>query len=71
MTHYDMLVDTIVTYLYDAYQDGENGEQWNCSLAEEKAHLILRCVEEFQQKRSDLNESITYLKPRPEWRASD
>ena len=59
MTHPDRLIDTLATYLYDAYKDGVNNEIWYEDVAERKAQRILEIVEEFQQKRV------------PTWRASD
>ncbi|UYA57543.1 transmembrane protein [Synechococcus phage S-CREM1] len=61
MTHYDMLIDTIVGYLYDSYKDGVTNQIWYADLAENKAQEILEIVEEFQQKRTKLSQ----------WRASD
>lgn len=64
MTHHDLIIDTIVSYLYESYKDGEMGESWSSENAEKYAQLILEAVEEFQQKRSELKKSTR-------WRASD
>jgi hypothetical protein len=71
MTHHDLLIDSLMSYLYDAYNQGRNDELWDYAVAEQKAQEILELVEEFQQIRAKLGRKVTYLKPRPKWRASD
>lgn len=62
MTHYDRLVDRIVEEIYFFWKDGQNGFDWDESLAKEKSDEILKMVEEFQSKRA---QSLGF------WRASD
>lgn len=63
MTHHDLLIDTLMTYLYNAYDQGRSDEPWDFyNDGEVKAQEILECVEEFQQMRS---------KVVMKWRASD
>mgnify|MGYP006295071423 FL=1 len=71
MTHHDLLIDSIMDYLYHAYQQGRDGELWDDGISEQKAQEILQIVEEFQESRAKLGRKVTYLKPRPTWRASD
>jgi hypothetical protein len=71
MTHHDLLIDTIMEHLYASYNQGRNDEPWDFAVAEQKAQKILEVVEEFQQVRAKLGRPVTYLKPRPKWRASD
>jgi len=71
MTHHDLLIDSLMSYLYDAYNQGRNDELWDDAVAEEKAQEILEIVEEFQQVRATFGRKVTYLKPKPVWRASD
>jgi len=68
MTHHDLLIDTLMTYLYDSYTKGRNDETWDFYLdGEVKAQEILEVVEEFQQMRCKLGNRKTYT----QWRASD
>ena len=71
MTHHDLLIDSIMDYLYHAYQQGRDDELWCDYEAERKSQEILQIVEEFQQVRAKLGRKVSYLKPRPTWRASD
>ena len=72
MTHHDLLIDSLMTYLYAAYNKGRNDETWDFyNDGEVKAQEILETVEEFQQMRAKLGKKTLYLKPRPQWRASD
>lgn len=61
MTHYDRLIDTIKDHLYTQYISGLHNDGWDESDAQETADDILKAVEEFQDKRTKLNQ----------WRASD
>jgi hypothetical protein len=72
MTHHDLLIDSLMTYLYAAYNRGRNNETWDY-YHEGKviAQEILETVEEFQQMRANVGRKVTYLKSRPIWRASD
>jgi hypothetical protein len=67
MTHHDLLIDSIMSILYDFHKDGESGELWNYATAEQSAQEILVLVEEFQEKRAKLGKKKSYL----HWRASD
>jgi len=71
MTHHDLLIDSLMSYLYDAYNQGRNDELWDYADAEVKAQEFLEIVEEFQQVRATFGRKVSYLKPRPQWRASD
>jgi hypothetical protein len=72
MTHHDLLIDSIMQYLYAAYNQGRNDELWDFyNDGEVKAQEILEIVEEFQELRAKVGREVTYLKPRPQWRASD
>ena len=73
MTHHDLLIDSLMTYLYNAYNKGRNDETWDFYHdGEVMAQEILETVEEFQEMRSKVSkQKVTYLKPRPQWRASD
>lgn len=71
MTHHDLLIDSIMGHLHDAYNKGKNDELWDYAFAEVRAQEILEIVEEFQQIRSKLVRPVSYLKPKPKWRASD
>lgn len=71
MTHHDLLIDSLMSYLYDSYNQGRNDELWDYADAEVKAQEILEIVEEFQQVRATFGRKVSYLKPRPKWRASD
>ena len=72
MTHHDLLIDSIMQYLYAAYNQGRNDELWDFyNDGEVKAQEILEIVEEFQEVRAKIGRKVTYLKPRPQWRASD
>jgi len=72
MTHHDLLIDSLMTHLYSAYNKGRNDETWDFYHdGEVIAQEILETVEEFQQMRAKLGKEVTYLKPRPKWRASD
>lgn len=63
MTHYDKLIDSIKTQLYAYHMQGMAVVEWDEIDAEVSAKRILRMVEEFQQKRSNLTTT--------KWRASD
>lgn len=72
MTHHDLLIDSLMTYLYNAYNKGRNDETWDFYRdGEVIAQEILETVEEFQQMRAKLGKEVAYLKPKPKWRASD
>ena len=72
MTHHDLLIDSIMQYLYAAYNKGRNDELWDhYHDGEVMAQEILETVEEFQELRAKVGRKVTYLKPRPQWRASD
>ncbi len=60
MTRYDMLIDSIATQLFNSWEDGVNGEQWNDEEAKKVSHDILELVEDYQSS-----------KPTKAWRASD
>lgn len=65
MTHHDLLIDSLMTYLYAAYNKGRNDELWDhYHDGEVIAQEILETVEEFQQMRSNITKKIR-------WRASD
>lgn len=61
MTNYDRLMDVIKDHLYGYYISGTHKDGWDESDAQETASMILQAVEEFQDKRTKLNQ----------WRASD
>jgi len=68
MTHHDLLVDSLMTYLYNAYNKGRNDEPWDFYYdGEVIAQKILETVEEFQEIRSKLGTKKIYS----QWRASD
>ena len=68
MTHHDLLVDSLMTYLYAAYNKGQNDEPWDFHHdGEVIAQEILETVEEFQEMRSKLGTKKIYS----QWRASD
>lgn len=68
MTHHDLLIDTLMTYLYNAYDQGRNDEPWDFyNDGEVRAQEILEIVEEFQQMRINLAKNSMYSS----WRASD
>ena len=69
MTHYDKLMDSIVDEIYYVWTEVSSWNADDQKTAREAAHRILQHVEEFQQNRSTM--TITQLKPRPQWRASD
>ena len=58
MTHYDRLMDSISEEIYTIWQK----DTWDEGVAKEKSYAILKLVEEFQQKRVNLQ---------PRRRASD
>ena len=60
MTHYDYLIDTIKDHLNGYYISGQLGDGWDEADAQESAHMILKAVEEFQDKRNS-----------KQWRATD
>jgi len=63
MTHHDLLIDSLMTYLYAAYNKGRNNETWDFYKdGEVIAQEILETVEEFQEMRSKVT---------TQWRASD
>lgn len=68
MTHYDLLIDSIVDVLYEYHKEGESGEIWSFGMAEKSAQEILTLVEEFQEKRAKLGRNVSYTS---QWRASD
>jgi hypothetical protein len=61
MTHYDKLIDSIENTLYTWYVTGQMDSHFNDEMAKRDAHEVLKMVEEFQQKRTDIKQ----------WRASD
>ena len=61
MTYYDKLMDVIKDQLYAYYVSGQQNDGWDESDAQESAVMILKAVEEFQDKRVKLSQ----------WRASD
>jgi len=69
MTHYDKLMDSIVDEIYYVWTEVSSWNADDQKTAKEAAHRILQHVEEFQQNRSKV--TTPYLKPRPQWRASD
>jgi len=60
MTKYDILIDSIATELFNSWEDGVQGEQWDDTEAKIIAHKILELVESYQSG-----------KPMTQWRASD
>lgn len=54
MTHYDKLIDSIVSELYEDWQY-HNSNKWNENEAKQRAHKILTLVEEFQSKRTRIS----------------
>ena len=54
MTYYDKVIDTISSFLFEAYKDGELGESWDEEESQRRSKLILECVEEFQSLRSNI-----------------
>ena len=71
MTHHDLLIDTIMDHLYTWYVIGQMDSHFDSARAEKNAQEILQIVEEFQEARAKVGRKVTYLKPRPQWRASD
>lgn len=69
MTHYDKLMDSIVDEIYYVWTEISSWNADDQKTARETAHRILEHVEEFQANRSKI--TTTYLKARPQWRASD
>jgi hypothetical protein len=51
MTHYDKLIDSIKNEIYNLYTTTDS---WKENEANETAHKILTLVEEFQQKRKEI-----------------
>lgn len=60
MTKYDILVDSMVTELFNHWEDGVNGEQWNEEEAKSTVKRILDMIVEYQSE-----------KPIKTWRATD
>lgn len=58
MTHYDRLIDSLKSEMYDLFRQ----EEWDDNFASSKAHRILTLVESFQSERTKINHR---------WRASD
>lgn len=61
MTNYDLIIDALTEELYDSYNDGIKGYNWNETTAKKKAHKVLVLVEQFQALKNK----------KPVWRASD
>jgi hypothetical protein len=55
MTNYDKLVDSIANEIYIL---NVSYESWNEEAAKKTSRRILEIVEEFQEKRSQLNKTI-------------
>jgi hypothetical protein len=51
MTHYDKLIDSIKSEIYQLYTTTDS---WNEDEATQTSHKILTLVEEFQQKRAQV-----------------
>lgn len=66
MTHYDKLIDSIVDEIYYVWTEVSCWNEDDQEMAKETAHRILQHVEEFQQKRTQLNKTTNC-----KWRASD
>lgn len=61
MTNYDLIIDALIEELYDSYNDGIKGYNWNEIAAKKKAHKVLVLVEQFQELKTK----------KQVWRASD
>jgi len=67
MTHYDLLIDSIVDEIYYVWTEVSDWDHEETQeTVRETAHRILQHVEEFQQKQSQLNKKASN-----NWRASD
>lgn len=67
MTHHDLLIDAIQETLHTWYVTGQIDSQFDADKAKQDAQKLLTIVEEFQEKRSQLENSVLYS----QWRASD
>lgn len=55
MTSYQILIDTVMSELFNVWKDGANGEAWNEESAREISKLIVKDVEIFKIRQTEGN----------------
>ena len=55
MTSYQILIDTVMSELFNVWKDGANGEAWSEENAREISKIIVKNVEVFKIRQTEGN----------------